>query len=87
MGQAEFHFLLVGLKWTVILSAAGFAFGGVAGLFVALARTSGFPALERTMAAYIAFFQGTPLLMQLFVSVFRGRLLRLAVAVLPVLAR
>ncbi|MBS7699807.1 MULTISPECIES: amino acid ABC transporter permease [unclassified Chelatococcus] len=67
MGQNEFIFLLVGLKWTVLLSAVGFAGGGVTGLGVALARTSGLPWLERATAGYIALFQGTPLLMQLFV--------------------
>ena len=41
MGEPEFLFLLQGLKWTLFLSAIGFLGGGVAGLFVALARTSG----------------------------------------------
>ncbi|MGO8036659.1 amino acid ABC transporter permease [Rhizobium leguminosarum] len=67
MGQEEFVFLLIGLKWTVLLSAVGFVCGGVAGLGVALARASGIPLLERLTAGYIAVFQGTPLLMQLFV--------------------
>ncbi|KQV65208.1 amino acid ABC transporter permease [Rhizobium sp. Root1220] len=67
MGPEEFVFLLIGLKWTVVLSAVGFACGCVAGLGVALARTSSLPLLERLTAGYIAIFQGTPLLMQLFV--------------------
>jgi len=67
MGQGEFLFLLTGLKWTVLLSAIGFACGSVSGLGVALMRTSGIAWLERTTAGYIALFQGTPLLMQLFV--------------------
>ncbi|ACS60097.1 amino acid ABC transporter permease [Rhizobium sp. WSM1325] len=67
MGQEEFVFLLIGLKWTVLLSAVGFVCGGIAGLGVALARASGIPLLERLTAGYIAVFQGTPLLMQLFV--------------------
>ncbi len=67
MGHEEFVFLLIGLKWTVVLSAVGFAFGCAAGLCVALARTSGLSLLERVTAGYIAVFQGTPLLMQLFV--------------------
>ncbi|WP_293865964.1 amino acid ABC transporter permease [uncultured Alsobacter sp.] len=67
MGAPEFLFLLQGLKWTVLLSAIGFVGGGIVGLLVALARTSGQPLLERGTAAYIALFQGTPLLMQLFV--------------------
>jgi polar amino acid transport system permease protein len=68
MGAPEFLFLLQGLKWTVLLSGIGFAGGGIAGLLVALARTSGKPALERATAGYISVFQGTPLLMQLFVT-------------------
>ncbi|KFC70375.1 ABC transporter permease protein [Bosea sp. LC85] len=67
MGANEFLFLLIGLKWTIALSVIGFVGGGVFGLGVALARTSGIPLLERVTSGYIAIFQGTPLLMQLFV--------------------
>ena len=67
MDRNQFLFLLGGLKWTLALSAVGFAVGSVAGLGVALARTSGHRVLERCAAGYIALFQGTPLLMQLFV--------------------
>ena len=67
MGKGEFLFLLQGLKWTLLLSAVGFVCGMVSGLGVALARTSGVRFLQRLAAGYIALFQGTPLLMQLFV--------------------
>jgi len=67
MGIGEFLFLIKGLQWTLALSAIGFAGGTVMGLAVALARTSGIRLLERATAGYIAVFQGTPLLMQLFV--------------------
>lgn len=67
MNGSEFLFLLTGLKWTIFLSAIGFVCGAVSGLGIALARTSGIPAIERGTASYIALFQGTPLLMQLFV--------------------
>ena len=67
MGPDEYLFLLAGLKWTVLLAAIGFLFGGLAGLGVALARTCGVRWLETTTAGYIGIFQGTPLLMQLFV--------------------
>jgi polar amino acid transport system permease protein len=66
-GFGEFNFLLVGLKWTILLSIIAFIGGGVVGLAVALARTSDSRALRRCTAGYIAVFQGTPLLMQLFV--------------------
>jgi polar amino acid transport system permease protein len=67
MGKGEFLFLLKGLQWTLVLSAVGFICGIFTGLGIALARTSGFRFLERIAAGYIALFQGTPLLMQLFV--------------------
>jgi polar amino acid transport system permease protein len=67
MRGAEYLFLLQGLKWTLALSAVGFIGGGIAGLLVALLRTSGRPGLERATSGYIGLFQGTPLLMQLFV--------------------
>jgi polar amino acid transport system permease protein len=67
MTSNEFLFLLKGLQWTLALSAIGFVCGAIAGLAVALARTSGMKLVERTAAGYIAVFQGTPLLMQLFV--------------------
>ena len=67
MGYDEFVFLLIGLKWTIALSVVGFVCGSIAGLLVALARTSGFSILEWLTSGYIAVFQGTPLLMQLFV--------------------
>jgi polar amino acid transport system permease protein len=66
-GMGEFTFLLGGLKWTILLALIGFAGGSVFGLLVALARTSASSALRNLTAAYISVFQGTPLLMQLFV--------------------
>jgi polar amino acid transport system permease protein len=66
-GAKEFAFLLAGLKWTVLLSLIAFAGGGIVGLLVAVARTSSSKALRRATIAYIGLFQGTPLLMQLFV--------------------
>ncbi len=76
-GFAQFAFLLVGLKWTVLLAVVAFIGGGVVGLLVALARTSGNVLLVRLTAAYIALFQGTPLLMQLFVAYYGLALLGL----------
>jgi polar amino acid transport system permease protein len=67
VGQNEMLFLLQGLKWTLLLSAIGFIGGGIFGLVIALARTSAHSALRKTAAGYISIFQGTPLLMQLFV--------------------
>jgi polar amino acid transport system permease protein len=67
MNAGELLFLLKGLQWTLALSAIAFVTGIASGLGVALVRTSGAKAFERLAAAYIALFQGTPLLMQLFV--------------------
>ncbi|MCM2293124.1 amino acid ABC transporter permease [Allorhizobium sp. BGMRC 0089] len=67
IGIDQFLFLLQGLKWTLALTAIGFVGGGVAGLIIALLRVSERSALSRLALAYIAVFQGTPLLMQLFV--------------------
>jgi polar amino acid transport system permease protein len=67
MKSAEFVFLLGGLRWTFLLAAMGLLLGAVSGLGIALARTSPIAALRRATAGYIAVFQGTPLLMQLFV--------------------
>ncbi len=66
-GLAEFGFLLSGLRWTLLLSVIAFAGGGLVGLAVALARAGTNAALRRATAGYIAVFQGTPLLKQLFV--------------------
>ncbi len=67
MKTAEVLFLLKGLQWTLLLSAIAFAGGIITGLAVALVRASGNGILERAASGYIALFQGTPLLMQLFV--------------------
>jgi polar amino acid transport system permease protein len=67
MGTGEFLFLLRGLQWTIALSIVAFACGGIAGLVIALARTSNVRSIQLGTSGYIALFQGTPLLMQLFV--------------------
>ncbi|UXS03491.1 amino acid ABC transporter permease [Agrobacterium tumefaciens] len=67
IGPNELFFLLQGLKWTLALTIIGFIGGGVFGLCVALARTAESPLSQRVTTGYIAVFQGTPLLMQLFV--------------------
>ena len=60
---SELLFLVGGLKWTILLAIIGLGFGAVAGLVIALARTSHSTALRRATGTYIAVFQGTPLLM------------------------
>ncbi len=62
--------LLTGLQWTVLLSFVAFVCGGVAGLVVMLGRISRLRALRVLARGYIELFQGTPLLMQLFLVFF-----------------
>lgn len=66
-GLPEFGFLLRGLQWTLLLTLVAFVGGCSAGLIVALLRTSGHKTTELIARIYIAIFQGTPLLLQLFV--------------------
>lgn len=67
IGENELFFLLQGLKWTVLLAIIAFVGGGVFGVLIALLRTAQGRAARTATTAYIAVFQGTPLLMQLFV--------------------
>ncbi len=59
--------LLEGLRWTVLLSLVAFVGGGIVGVLVALMRTSTYAVPRWIAYLYIEVFQGTPLLMQLFV--------------------
>lgn len=59
--------LLAGLQWTVLLSLIAFVGGGIVGVVIALMRTSSIRALKVGAYLYIEVFQGTPLLLQLFV--------------------
>ncbi|RVG07952.1 amino acid ABC transporter permease [Sinorhizobium meliloti] len=78
-GFAEFLFLLEGARWTVLLSLLAVTFGGALGLAVALGRTSKWAWMRGLMATYIQIFQGTPLLVQLFIVYFGLPLLGLKV--------
>jgi polar amino acid transport system permease protein len=69
-GSNEFLFILTAARWTVLLSLIAFAGGAVGGLAVALLRVSALKALSATAAGFIQVFQGTPLLMQLFLVFF-----------------
>jgi len=62
--------LLLAARWTVALSIIAFIGGGVVGLLVLFMRTSRFRALRVATTLYIELFQGTPLLMQLFLCFF-----------------
>lgn len=62
--------LLDATVWTIALSLIAFASGGVVGLILLFLRTSQVPWFEIPTKLYIEFFQGTPLLMQLFLFFF-----------------
>jgi polar amino acid transport system permease protein len=62
--------LLVGLQWTLLLSLLAFLCGGLAGLLVLVGRLSEQPLWRGLARGYIELFQGTPLLMQLFMVFF-----------------
>jgi len=62
--------LLTGMGWTAGLSLAAFILGSTAGMITLFARISAKPFLRRAAKIYIEFFQGTPLLMQLFLLFF-----------------
>jgi len=67
--------LLVGLQWTVALSLTAFVGGGLIGLLVMVLRISDNGFARGFARAYIELFQGTPLLMQLFMVFFGVALL------------
>jgi polar amino acid transport system permease protein len=69
-GTNEFLFILAATQWTVLLSIIAFAGGAAGGLAIALMRVSPVKILSATARGFIQVFQGTPLLMQLFLAFF-----------------
>ncbi len=70
LGLNEILYMLGAIRWTLLLSAVAFAGGAAGGLVIALARTGEIAWLRVVAAGYIKIFQGTPLLMQLFLAFF-----------------
>ena len=62
--------LMLAARWTVLLSLIAFVCGGSVGLLLLAMRVSPLPWLRRVVTVYVELFQGTPLLMQLFVAFF-----------------
>ncbi|MCK3776813.1 amino acid ABC transporter permease [Ensifer sesbaniae] len=62
--------LIFATRWTVLLSIVAFVGGAAVGLAILAARIAERPWLRRFGSGYIALFQGTPLLMQLFLMFF-----------------
>ena len=65
-----FRNLLLAGRWTVLLSLVAFVGGGVVGLALLFVRIARWRGAERGVGLYVQLFQGTPLLMQLFLAYF-----------------
>ena len=76
-GFPEFLFILEAAKWTLALSAIAFVGGAILGLIIALMRTSESPWARGVSTTFIQIFQGTPLLLQLFLVFFGAPVLGL----------
>jgi polar amino acid transport system permease protein len=72
--------LIAATRWTIALSLIAFVSGGLVGLLLLFCRASRIKPLELFTKGYIEFFQGTPLLMQLFLFFFGIALLGLEVS-------
>ncbi len=62
--------LLLALRWTVALSLIAFIGGGLVGALLLFLRLRGGKGWDRAVGFYVQLFQGTPLLMQLFLCYF-----------------
>ena len=69
-GWPDVLFLLEAARWTVALSLIAFTGGAVGGLAVALARSADGTWPRAVSTGFIRLFQGTPLLLQLFLIFF-----------------
>jgi polar amino acid transport system permease protein len=78
-GFSEFWFILEAAKWTVALSLIAFIGGAIVGLAIALSRTSNSRSLQMLSGGFIQIFQGTPLLLQLFLVFFGAPVLGLEI--------
>ena len=65
-----FRNLLLAARWTVLLSLIAFIGGGAVGLALLVARLARLRGAEPLVSGYVQLFQGTPLLMQLFLAYF-----------------
>lgn len=62
--------LLEAARWTVSLSLIAFIGGGIVGLLLLVLRLSKVRGSDTFVGGYVQLFQGTPLLMQLFLAYF-----------------
>jgi polar amino acid transport system permease protein len=69
-GLPDILFIIEAAKWTIALSLVAFIGGALGGLIVALARVADQPGIRVAATAFVRLFQGTPLLLQLFLVFF-----------------
>ena len=62
--------LALAARWTVVLSLIAFVGGGLVGGLLLVLRLGGGRRAGQLVAAYVQLFQGTPLLMQIFLAYF-----------------
>jgi polar amino acid transport system permease protein len=62
--------LLLATRWTIVLSLVSFVGGGALAGVLLFVRIGHRQALRRLVACFVELFQGTPLLMQLFLAFF-----------------
>jgi polar amino acid transport system permease protein len=74
---SEVWFLLQALQWTIVLALIAFVGGSIVGLIVAVGRIAKARVPRALAIGYIKLFQGTPLLMQLYLVYFGANLLGL----------
>lgn len=74
-GINEFLTIVYATQWTLLLSFIALVGGAIGGIAIALLRTGPFKAGRMFSSAFIVTFQGTPLLMQLFLVFFGASVL------------
>ncbi|GEA61114.1 amino acid ABC transporter permease [Vibrio comitans] len=72
--------LLMAARWTVLLSLIAFVGGGIIGALLTFLRSTRNVVFTRLIQVYVEIFQGTPLLMQLFLTFFGLSLLGIEVS-------
>jgi polar amino acid transport system permease protein len=75
LNAGDFEYIVFAVRWTLLLSFYAVITGGIIGLAVALLRTSANRPARWFAIGYIRLFQGTPLLLQLFLVFFGADML------------
>jgi polar amino acid transport system permease protein len=75
LNLGDFEYIVFAVRWTLLLSCYATLAGGLIGIAIALLRTSSNRAARYFAIGYIRLFQGTPLLLQLFLVFFGADML------------